>query len=214
MIESYNYQYLKTNNKYIIKKEGKVIAYSEILKGTSRLNNYFWSFILFLFGSGFFITGLSSYFNFQQQNFLTLNFTEIEYLPQGILLIFYGTCSILLSFLIFWLIKLDLGSGVNTYDIESKVIRITRKNFPIFTNKFQLKSSNIYLVYPFSQILKIELELLSGLNPKRVIYLILKDNRRIPLTLSNQLDELAFLEERAIFIAKILKVDLKLNINN
>ena len=85
MIESYNYQYLKTNNKYIIKKEGKVIAYSEILKGTSRLNNYFWSFILFLFGGGFFITGLSSYFNFQQQNFLTLNFTEIEYLPQGIL---------------------------------------------------------------------------------------------------------------------------------
>lgn len=214
MIESYNYQYLKTNNKYIIKKEGKVIAYSEILKGTSRLNNYIWSFILFLFGSGFFITGLSSYFNFQQQNFLIFNFTDIEYLPQGILLIFYGTCSILLSFLIFWLIKLDLGSGVNTYDIESKVIRITRKNFPVFTNKFQLKSSNIYLVYPFSQILKIELELLSGLNPKRVIYLILKDNRRIPLTLSNQLDELSFLEERAIFIAKILKVDLKLNINN
>jgi hypothetical protein len=214
MIESYNYQYLKTNNKYIVKKEGKVIAYSEILKGTSRLNNYIWSFILFLFGSGFFITGLSSYFNFQQQNFLIFNFTDIEYLPQGILLIFYGTCSILLSFLIFWLIKLDLGSGVNTYDVESKVIRITRKNFPVFTNKFQLKSSNIYLVYPFSQILKIELELLSGLNPKRVIYLILKDNRRIPLTLSNQLDELSFLEERAIFIAKILKVNLKLNINN
>jgi hypothetical protein len=214
MIESYNYQYLKTNNKYIIKKEGKVIAYSEILKGTNRLNNYFWSFILFLFGSGFFLTGLSSYLNFQKQTFFIFNFTEIEYLPQGILLVFYGTCSILLSFLIFWLIKLDLGSGVNTYDIESKVIRITRKNFPVFTNKFQLKSSNIYLVYPFSQILKIELELLSGLNPKRVIYLILKDNRRIPLTLSNQLDELSFLEERAILIAKILKVDLKLNINN
>ena len=146
MIEPYNYQYVKTNNKYIIKKEGKVIAYSEILKGTNRLNNYFWSFILFLFGNGFFITGLSSYLNFQQQNFLIFNFTEIEYLPQGILLIFYGTCSISLSFLIFWLIKLDLGSGVNTYDIESKVIRITRKNFPVFTNRFQLKSSNIYLV--------------------------------------------------------------------
>jgi len=214
MFESYNYQYVKTKNKYIIRKEGKVIAYSEILKGTNRLNNYFWSFILFVFGIGFFITGLSSYLNFQKQTFLIFNFTEIEYLPQGILLIFYGTCSILLSFLIFWLIKLNLGSGVNTYDIESKVIRITRKNFPIFTNKFQLKSSNIYLVYPFSQILKIELELLSGLNPKRVIYLILKDNRRIPLTLSNQLDELSFLEERAIFIAKVLKVDLKLNINN
>ena len=214
MFESYNYQYVKTKNKYIIKKEGKVIAYSEILKGTSQLNNYFWSFILFLFGSGFFITGLSSYLNFQQQTFLIFNFTEIEYLPQGILLIFYGTCSILLSLLIFWLINLDLGSGVNTYDIESKVIRITRKNFPVFSNKFELKSSNIYLVYPFSQILKIELELLSGLNPKRVIYLILKDNRRIPLTLSNDLDELSFLEERAIFIAKILKVDLKLNINN
>ena len=140
MFESYNYQYVKTKNKYIIRKEGKVIAYSEILKGTSQLNNYFWSFILFLFGNGFFITGLSSYLNFQQQTFLIFNFTEIEYLPQGILLIFYGTCSILLSFLIFWLINLDLGSGVNTYDIESKVIRITIKNFPVFSNKFELKS--------------------------------------------------------------------------
>ena len=44
-----------------------------------------------------------------------------------------------------------------------------------------------------------------------IIFLCLKDGRRIPLTPSNQLNDLLFLEGRAIFIAKLLKVDLKLN---
>ena len=44
-----------------------------------------------------------------------------------------------------------------------------------------------------------------------IIFLCLKDGRRIPLTPSNQLNDLLFLEGRAIFIAKLLKVELKLN---
>ena len=70
---------------------------------------------------------------------------------------------------------------------------------------------NILLVYPFSDVVNLELDITDGLNPTRIIFLCLKDGRRIPLTPSNQLNDLLFLEGRAIFIAKLLKVDLKLN---
>jgi hypothetical protein len=124
--------------------------------------------------------------------------------------LFYGTAGFLLSFLIFGLIRLDLGSGKNTFDINGQVVRLTRRGFPTFTN-LKFNQQNILLVYPFSDIVNLELDITDGLNPTRIIFLCLKDGRRIPLTPSNQLNDLLFLEGRAIFIAKLLKVELKLN---
>jgi len=206
---SYTYK-SKNSNSYILENQGEILLYSEIIKGASRVTNYFWVVILFLFGFGFFTTGFSSYSIYSNLNIPILNFTEIEFIPQGILLLFYGSCAILLSILIAIFVNLDIGSGTNVYDLQTEVVRIVRKGFPKFTNKLTLQQSNIYLVYPFSEILYIELEIINGLNPKRVIYLLLKDNRRIPLTPSNQIDDLVFLEKRAIFIAKLLKIELRL----
>jgi hypothetical protein len=42
-------------------------------------------------------------------------------------------------------------------------------------------------------------------------YLILKDKRRIPLNINMRIEDLNFLETRAIFLAKLLKIELKLN---
>jgi hypothetical protein len=203
----------KTNDSYILEAKGEILLYSEIIKGASRFSNYFWAVMLFLFGLGFMLTGFSSYFFYSKQNIPFLNFTEIEFLPQGILLLFYGSCATLLSILILFFIKLDLGSGTNTFDIEAEVIRISRKGFPKISNKLKMKQSNIYLVYPFSEITNIDLEITNGINPERTLYLNLKDNRRIPVTLSNQINDLGFLEKRAIFIAKLLKTELKLKNN-
>ena len=208
-----DYKCTYLNSSYIIKKKGKVVLYSEFISGGNIITNYICFILLFLFGLGFCITGLSSYFK-EMVNFLPLtNISSIEFIPQGILLLFYGTSSILLSFLIFLLIKFNIGSGTNIYDIESKVIRISRQGFPNFTKKLKIKQKNIYLVYPFSQIFNIELEIKDGIAPRRVIYIILKDGRRIPLTPSNQINDLFHIETRAIFISKLLKIDLKLKDN-
>ena len=209
---SYTYK-TKTNDSFILEAEGQILLYSEIIKGANRITNYIWVIFLFLFGLGFLISGFSSYCIYIGKPLLFLNITGIEFLPQGILLIFYGTCSTLLSFLIFAFIKWDIGSGTNNFDLESEVIRLSRKGFPKLTNIFNIKQSNIYLVYPFSEVSNIELEILTGLNPQRILYLVLKDTRRIPLTLTNQIDDLVFLEKRAIFIAKLLKIELKLKAN-
>nr|YP_009684588.1 photosystem I assembly protein Ycf4 [Pseudopedinella elastica]QDR24674.1 photosystem I assembly protein Ycf4 [Pseudopedinella elastica] len=205
-------EYQQFEDGYIVKKEGKTITYCESIKGARQFTNFFWLVLLFLFGIGFLVAGFSSYFNF---NFLFFsNFSNIEFIPQGILLLFYGTCAILLSFLILNLINWDIGSGTNNYDIESSVVRLSRRGFPSLTKDFKFEQRNLYLVYPFSDILNLELEIIDGLNPTRVIYLRLKDNRRIPLTPSNQLKDLRYLENRAMFLARLLKTDLKLEVNN
>jgi len=205
-------EYQQFEDGYIVKKEGKTITYCESIKGARQFTNFFWLVLLFLFGIGFLVAGFSSYFNF---NFLFFsNFSNIEFIPQGILLLFYGTCAILLSFLILNLINWDIGSGTNNYDLESSVVRLSRRGFPSLTKDFKFEQRNLYLVYPFSDILNLELEIIDGLNPTRVIYLRLKDNRRIPLTPSNQLKDLRYLENRAMFLARLLKTDLKLEVNN
>jgi len=205
------YEYIKVDDGYVIEKGGKTVIYSETIKGASRIGNYIWAIILFIGGFGFFTAGISSYFHTNIIPFR--DFSNLEFIPQGILLLFYGTCAISLGILIVSLIKLDIGSGTNTYDIESEVVRLSRKGFPSLTTFLNFKQRNIYLVYPFSDIVNLELNIVDGINPSRIIYLILKDGRRIPLTPSIQLNDLLFLEGRAIFIAKLLKIDLKLNNN-
>jgi hypothetical protein len=211
ILKDEKFNYIEKNNYFFIKKNNQIIFYSEILEGTNIFANYICFILLFLFGNEFLITGFLSYLNENKNFFFIENFSTIKFLPQGILLIFYGTCSIFLSILVSLLIKINIGSGKNEFDLENKIIRITRKGFPILTKKFQFKQKNIYFVYPFSELLNLELEIKEGINPSRITYLILKDGRRIPITASHKLENLLSIESKAIYIAKLLKIDLKLN---
>lgn len=215
MIEKMDKPYMYIKNRIedstYTEKNGKIILYSEPIYGGRRFNNFIAVVLLFLFGLGFFIAGISSYFH---TNIIPLrDFSKIEFLPQGILLLFYGTCSSLLSILITSLIVWDIGSGTNTYDIENQVVRVSRRGFPKIID-FKIQQENFYLVYSFNEIESLELDIVGGINPKRVIFLGLKDGRRIPLTPSNEFSSLSFLENRAIFLAKFLQMDLKLNVEN
>jgi len=48
-----------------------------------------------------------------------------------------------------------------------------------------------------------------GLNPKRIIYLCLKDDRKIPLTPVQQPTSISDLEEEAANLAKFLEINLE-----
>ena len=211
MDKPYIYNRNKIEDSSYTEKNGKIILYSEPIYGGRRFNNFIAVVLLFLFGLGFFIAGISSYFH---TNIIPLrDFSTIEFLPQGILLLFYGTCSSLLSILITSLIVWDIGSGTNIYDIENQVVRVSRRGFPKIID-LRIQQENFYLVYSFNVIDSLELDIIGGINPKRVIFLGLKDGRRIPLTPSNEFSSLSFLENRAIFLAKFLQMDLKLNVEN
>jgi hypothetical protein len=74
--------------------------------GSRRFSNYFWSFFLFVGGLGFLLAGISSYFKINLLPFA--NPTELVFIPQGLVMMFYGTLSlgfsiyIIITFFRYW----------------------------------------------------------------------------------------------------------------
>lgn len=167
--------------------------------GSRRFSNYFWSVFLFVGGLGFLLAGISSYFKI---NFLPFaNPTELVFIPQGLVMMFYGTLSLGISIYIIITLLLDVGSGYNEYNKTENLVKIVRKGFPG-------KNREILLTYPLSNVQSIGIKITEGLNPTRSIYLCLKDERQIPLTPVQEPTSISELEEEAADLAKFL--DLKL----
>ena len=141
--------------------------------GSRRFSNYFWSFFLFVGGLGFLLAGISSYFKVNLLPFA--NPTELVFIPQGIVMMFYGTLSFGISVYILITVFLDIGSGYNEYNKAENLVKIVRKGFPG-------KNREILLTYPLPNVRSIGIKITEGLNPTRSIYLCLKDEREIPLT--------------------------------
>jgi hypothetical protein len=167
--------------------------------GSRRFSNYFWSFFLFLGGIGFLLAGISSYLHINLLPFA--NPTELAFIPQGLVMMFYGTLSFGISIYILITVLLDIGSGYNEYNRSENLVKIVRKGFPG-------KNREILLTYPLSNIQSIGIKITEGLNPTRSIYLCLKDDRKIPLTPVQEPTSISNLEEEAASLAKFL--DLKL----
>jgi hypothetical protein len=171
----------------------------DIIIGSRRSSNYFWAFVLLLGGLGFLLAGISSYFN---KNFLPFsNPSELVFIPQGLVMMFYGTLSLGLSIYIGFTIILDIGGGYNEYNKFENLVKIVRKGFPG-------KNRQVLLTYPLTNIRSIGIKITEGLNPTRSIYLCLKDERKIPLTPVQEPISISDLEEEAADLAKFL--DLKL----
>ena len=167
--------------------------------GSRRFSNYFWAIFLCSGGISFLLAGISSYFKI---NFLPFaNPRELVFIPQGLVMSFYGTLSLALSIYIFATLLWDIGSGYNEYNKVENLVKIVRKGFPG-------KNREILLTYPLTNIRAIGIKISEGLNPQRIIYLCLKDERKIPLTPVQQPDSISDLEDQAADLAKFL--DLKL----
>lgn len=174
------------------------IRRDEIL-GSRRFSNYFWSLFLLIGGIGFLLAGMSSYFKINLLPFA--NSTELSFIPQGLVMMFYGTLSFALSLYILTTLLFDIGGGYNEYNRIENLVKIVRKGFPG-------KNREILLTYPVSTIRSIGIRITEGLNPTRSIYLCLKDDRKIPLTPVQEPISISKLEEEAASLAKFL--DLKL----
>ena len=167
--------------------------------GSRRFSNYFWAILLLVGGLMFLLAGVSSYLKIKLLPFV--NTTELVFIPQGIVMMFYGTLSFGLSLYIIATLFWDIGSGYNEYNKMESLVKVVRKGFPG-------KNREILLTYPLNNIQSIGIKISEGLNPQRIIYLCLKDERKIPLTPVQQPDSISDLEDEAADLAKFL--DLKL----
>jgi len=168
--------------------------------GSRRFSNYFWSLVLFIGGLGFLLAGISSYFKINLLPFA--NPTELAFIPQGLVMMFYGTLSLSIGIYIILTVYLDIGSGYNEYNKTENIVRIVRKGFPG-------KNREVFLTYPLSSIRSVGIKITEGLNPTRSIYLCLKDERNIPLTPVQEPTSISDLEEEAADLANFLDLNLE-----
>jgi hypothetical protein len=171
-----------------------------LILGSKRLSNYVWLLISFLGGTGFFLAGVSSYLQVQILPFTKVD--NISFIPQGIVMTFYGSIGIFLSLFLFANIIFNVGGGFNKYDKNLNRVEIFRLGFPI-------QNREIYLAYNFKDIRSIKLSIQEGLNPKREIYLCTKDQRQIPLTRVGEPLLLSSIEEEAVDLSLFLNVPLE-----
>jgi len=168
--------------------------------GSRRLNNVFWAVTVSLGGFGFFLTGLSSFFGINL--LLFSDSSDISFIPQGVVLLFYGTVGSLLGIFIMLTIYWNVGSGYNEYNRDLQKVKLYRKGFPG-------KNRELTFVFSFEEIKSVKMRIKEGINPKRQLLLCLADNREIPLTGIEQPMALNKVEDEAIKLAKYLNVFLE-----
>lgn len=170
------------------------------ITGSRRLSNYWWATVIFLGGLSFLLVGLSSYM--QKQLTPWTDFNSLTFLPQGVIMTFYGMTGLLISIFLWLTIFWNVGSGYNEFNYEEGLITIFRQGFPG-------KNRSLKLKYSIQEIQAIKISIIDGLTPKREIYLKMKDLREIPLTSVGQPLLLSEIEEKASSLAKFLDISIE-----
>ncbi len=171
----------------------------EIL-GSRRLSNYIWAVIVTIGGTGFLLSGLSSYWKINL--LLVSDTTNLQFIPQGLALTFYGVAGCLLATYLWLVILWDVGGGYNEFNQETGKVTISRSGFPG-------KNRCVKVSIPIEEVQSIRAEIKEGLNPKRVLYLRSQKFRDIPLTKVGEPIALSTLENQGAELARFLQVPLE-----
>lgn len=178
--------------------ENRIIRQSVL--GSRRFSNYWWATIVSLGATGFLLAGLSSYL---KVNLLPVgDATQLIFIPQGIAMGFYGVCGVLLALYLWLVILLDVGGGYNEFNKETSMVKIFRWGFPG-------KNRTIEFGCRTQDVQSVRVEIKEGLNPKRTLYLRVKDRRDVPLTRVGQPIALSDLENQGAELARFLGVPLE-----
>lgn len=181
----------------MLKESNIMDAKIDYITGSRRFSNYWWATIILSGGLCFFLAGISSYL---KTNILFITSSaDLLFIPQGLIMTFYGTVAVLISLFLWFTILLNIGSGYNKFDLNQGLITIFRLGFPG-------KNRRIYLKYSLDEIQSIKVNIYDGLTPRREIYLKTKDKREIPLTRVGEPLILADVEEKATELAQFLGV--------
>ncbi|CCH65251.1 photosystem I assembly related protein Ycf4 [Richelia intracellularis HM01] len=178
---------------------GEKFLFQKVL-GARRLSNYWWATTLSLGSLSFFLAGLSSYIH--TNLLLITDPTQLQFLPQGLVMGLYGLAGLLLSIYLWLTIIWDLGGGYNKFNRETGVVIIFRWGFPGKNRRIEINLCE-------HDIQSIRIKIKEGINPQRALYLRSKNRRDIPLTRVGQPITLRDLETSAAELAKFLEVPLE-----
>lgn len=168
--------------------------------GSRRLSNYWWASVVSVGATGFFLAAISSY---TKVNVLPVgDATGLIFVPQGVAMGFYGLMGLLLALYLWVVILLDVGGGYNEFNKQTDMVHIFRWGFPG-------KNRRIEFSCRLQDVQSVRVEIREGLNPKRVLYLRVKDRRDVPLTRVGQPLSLSEIENQGAQFARFLSVPLE-----
>lgn len=170
------------------------------ITGARRLSNYWWAVVLSIGATGFLLAGLSSYFKVNLLPFA--NPITLAFIPQGVAMTFYGVAGLLLALYLWLIILWDVGGGYNEFNRDTNFVRIFRWGFPG-------KNRRIEFSCRVDDIQAVRIEIKEGLNPRRAIYLRVKERGNVPLTPVGQPMPLAKLEDQGAELARFLDVPVE-----
>ena len=195
--------YIKSSN---FKFEDKNIIRRDTFIGSRSISNYFFIMTLFISGFVFFITGISSW----NSDFILSYFyiSEIQFIPQGFAICFYGSLAIILGLYLFLMLSFRIGSGFNEYNKKNRQIIIFRWGFPGLKRRYKFS-------YSFSEVDSLILEGQNGFPNLRNLELCLLLKSQIKITII-KLDAVNIytrqeMEEFSADLAQFLQIPFKRN---
>jgi len=188
------------NHKPMTTSKIKQKPFRQEILGSRRLSNILWAAIVTMGGIGFLLAGLSSYF---KTNLLIVSDTSnLQFIPQGVALTFYGIAGSLLALYLWLLVTWNVGGGYNEFNKETGKAVIYRLGYPG-------KNRKVEVDIPLIDIQSVRAEIRDGLSPKRALYLRSKKRRDIPLTRVGEPIALSTLENQGAELARFLEVPLE-----
>jgi len=168
--------------------------------GSRRISNFCWASILFLGAIGFSCVGFSSYLQEDIISFLSSG--QISFVPQGLVMCFYGIAGFFISFYLWCTIWLNVGSGYNKFDKREGVFSLFRWGFPG-------KNRRIFFQIALSDIQAIRIEIREGFSFHGTLYIKMKGRRDIPLGRIEEYPTLEAMEIEAAELARFLKISIE-----
>ncbi len=164
----------------------------ELIMGSRKISNFCWAFILFLSSLGFLLVGTLSY----------LGRNWIFFFPQGIVMSFYGIAGLFISSYLWCTISWNVGSGYDRFDRREGIVCIFRWGFPG-------KNRRIFLRFLIKDIQSIRIEVKEGIYARRVLYMDIRGQGAVPLTLTDDNLVPRDIEQKAAELAYFLRVPLE-----
>jgi hypothetical protein len=165
--------------------------------GSRRLSNVLVAAAVSLGGVGFLLTSASSRFG---RDLLPVGHpAELVWVPQGLVMGFYGLAAVLLASYLWTVIAIDVGSGSNRFDRVAGEALISRQGF----------RQRIEVAVPLRDIQAVKVEIREGLSPQRRLALRVQGRRELPLSRVGEPIPLAELELAGARLARFLGVPLE-----
>ncbi|CAI8180736.1 MAG: photosystem I assembly protein Ycf4 [Prochlorococcus sp.] len=181
----------------LLAEETQAQLLEQSVVGARRLTNQLMAVVVSIGGTGFLLASSSSYLG---RNLLPIgNPSSLAFVPQGLIMGFYGIAALLLALYLWVLLAINLGAGSNRFDKAAGVVTISRRGY------FKPISAE----FPMTDVKAVKLEVRDGINPRRRISLRVKDRRDISLTRVGQPLPLDQLEREGAELARFLGVNLE-----